>query len=330
MIDPFWAALAADRSKEPASSLLGEDAFRELYAAAEFAAVFGIALNTMVTLSWNHMGLTTDEDVKRAFESFQKCVRDWAAQRRMPLAFIYVHERSPSIGLHTHLVLHFPTSPLPGPTRDFAEFRDWTYDWVERRRKRSVPHSVRVTGGSKPSVLRPWILFSYLLKGYDPRAVVRSERNSPDKRPVYLGDLIAARWRDPGHVGLKRYGVSHSLGPGSRKEGVPSCVAHRYKGNAQMAPVPFGAPPEPGDTFICILEGDVPIRMRRTTYHSEFRSRYDDGIRHVGLLYPEEFYRKITGLSSPRELAEMAAQIAAQDRYHANRWHTRPEAYEMF
>jgi UvrD/REP helicase N-terminal domain len=52
--------------------------------------------------------------------------------------------------------------------------------------------------------------------------VVQSAPHSPDGLAVYLGDLIAWPWRDPGPVPWRRRcGVSRSLGPDRRAVGVP-------------------------------------------------------------------------------------------------------------
>ena len=66
------------------------------------------------------------------------------------------------------------------------------------------PGPYRVRGPKKETPWLHWLTTSYLMKGYDRSAVVQSARNSPDGREVFLGDLIAWPWRDPGPVALKQ------------------------------------------------------------------------------------------------------------------------------
>jgi hypothetical protein len=120
------------------------------------------------------------------------------------------------------------------------------------------------------------------MKGYDHSAVVQSARNSPDGREVFLGDLIAWPWRDPGPVALKqRVGASRSLGPDRRAIGVPGGFDYLL-GKRALPPFPNSVPHTPR-TFV-------------TKPKPAFRSKYEDGIRDVHLLYPAAFYHRITRL----------------------------------
>ena len=100
--------------------------------------------------------------------------------------------------------------------------------------------------------------------------VVQSAPHSPDGLAVYLGDLIAWPWRDPGPVPWRRRcGVSRSLGPDRRAVGVP--VGLDY----------------------LLGKSEFPVVARP---YPAFRSWYEDGCRDVRQLYPAEFYDKITKL----------------------------------
>ena len=162
-----------------------------------------------------------------------------------------------------------------------GEFRAWARGWPERQVGRRTPRAIRVRGPKKETPWLHWLTTSYLMKGYDCRAVVQSARNSPDGREVLLGDLIAWPWQDPGPVPLKqRVGASRSLGPDRRAIGVPGGFDYLLgKGTFQLLPVtPF------------------PYFLSSPTPEPAFRSKYEDGIRDVRLLYPAAFYDRVTRL----------------------------------
>ena len=94
--------------------------------------------------------------------------------------------------------------------------------------------------------------------------VVQSAPHSPDGLAVYLGDLIAWPWRDPGPVPWRR-----CLGPDRRAVGVP------------------------GGLDYLLGKSEFPVVARP---YPAFRSWYEDGCRDVRQLYPAEFYDKITKL----------------------------------
>jgi hypothetical protein len=99
-----------------------------------------------------------------------------------------------------------------------------------------------------------------------------------------LGDLIACPWRDPGPVAMKqRVGASRSLGPDRRAIGVPTGFDYLL-----------------GKRTFSLTPGSVPHTIVARPRHPRpaFRSKYEDGIRDVRLLYPPEFYELITGLPS--------------------------------
>jgi hypothetical protein len=283
VINPFVMS-----SSPPASRGLTERDFAMLYNAAEFAEVFELWLDTTVTLSWRLMGV--EEDVPTFLAAFTKCLRDWLEQRHLPVAWIYAHESGPKVGLHTHLNLFVPgMGPIagfenlynPDTVPDYrGDFRAWARGWPERQVGRRTPNAIRVRGPRKETPWLHWLTTSYLLKGYDPYAIVQSARNSPDGRAVLLGDLIAWPWRDGGSVPLKhRVGVSRSLGPERRALGVPGGFDYLLE--------------EP--TFQLTADS-VPMRLVRWPPRPAFRSTYEDGTRDVRRLYPAAFYDLITRL----------------------------------
>jgi hypothetical protein len=278
----------------PASRWLTERDFATLYSAAEFAQAFELYFDTTVAISWRLMGPEVEGDVPAFFAAFTKCLRDWLEQRGLPVAWVYAHECGPRIGLHTHLILYVPAYP-PDDRPDLqkiychdtapdwrGEFRAWARGWPERQVGRRTPRAIRVRGPKKETPWLHWLTTSYLMKGYDRSAIVQSARNSPDGLEVLLGELIAWPWRDPGPVPLKqRVGASRSLGPDRRAIGVPG--GFDYLLEKWEHPLLPNSVPNTPHTFV-------------TKPKPAFRSKYEDGIRDVRLLYPAAFYHRITRL----------------------------------
>ena len=266
----------------PPSRFITERDFAAHYAAAEFAAESGLACDTSVTLTWSLFGKVTDAEIQLAFTGYLKCLRDFCCQRRLPVVFFYAHEHSPKVGTHTHLALHIPPESRP-------RFREWMRFWArgfaKRHLGRRAPYAVRVRTRPQVEVWIHWLLFSYQVKGYEPSAVVQSAANAPrHQRPIYLGDLIAVSWKDPGPVTMKhRCGHSESLGPGRRALGCPV--------------------DDPVDRKAVLADLDIVAGHHRSPLQSRvpgryglrpFRSSYEDGFRDVRRLYPPEFQERIT------------------------------------
>lgn len=144
-----------------------------------------------------------------------------------------------------------------------------------------APRALRVRGPYKETSWLHWLTLSDLMKGYDRHAIVQSARFAPGGRPILLGDLIASEWKDPGPIAMQqRVGTSRSLGPDRRMSGVPAGFDYLLTGQRKDGPAH--------------LRG-IPPYTKYPPPHA-FRSRYEDGIRDVRLLYPAEFYEKVTGL----------------------------------
>jgi len=249
----------------PASRGLTERDFAAVFSAAEFAETFALYFDTTVTISWRLMGPEVERDVPAYFVAFTKCLRDWLEQRCLPVAWIYAHECGATVDSHTHLCVFVPGVPAdsrpdlqklyrPDTAPDYrGEFRAWARGWPERQVGRRTPNAIRVRGPKKETPWLHWLTTSYLLKGYDCRALVQSARNSPDGRPIYLGDLIAWPWRDPGPVSLKqRVGVSRSLGPDRRALGVPGGLiicSGKGRSSCSVTPFPILSLPAPDPPF---------------------------------------------------------------------------------
>jgi hypothetical protein len=72
---------------------------------AEHARQTGRPLNRFITINWS---LADVDDVHAAQSSFIKHMRDWLRARGHAVAYVWVIERGPIKGIHTHLLVHVP------------------------------------------------------------------------------------------------------------------------------------------------------------------------------------------------------------------------------
>lgn len=302
--NPFHAAATA------APYLLGEADFRELYAAAAFAVETQLFLDTRVTIAW---ALCSDEaarDSRPYFNSFTSSLRGWLRSRGGPPAWIYAHERSPAIGLHTHIALSVPSwssrapkSSIDVPIRQ--QFRVWAQMWADWHFPDRVARAIRVRGPSQPSIVEHWRAFHYLLKGYDPRAIIPNAAAALPEEPILLADLMAFYSADPGHVSLHpRCASSRSLSQQQRKLGTFEVAATRPKRTRSTDEAwPFPASLRSGS--------GAPAR-------APYLSPYDRGSRDVRELYSPEFLDIVPGRTQAiekgrsRNKAEVAVPLSAQ------------------
>jgi hypothetical protein len=56
----------------------------------------------------------TEANVPRNLTLFLKGLRDWLTVRHLPVAWVYAHEHSSTVGLHTHVILYLPGDLYPG------------------------------------------------------------------------------------------------------------------------------------------------------------------------------------------------------------------------
>ena len=269
----------------PTPSYVTVEEFAAQYAAAQFAVQFRLPLDTSVTVKWKSLGCTSDDEVKKELNAFLKCMRDWLRQRKIPVAWLYSHECGPVDGLHTHLQVY-----IPGRPECRRAFRKWAQDWVVRRYGGKRPRAMRVSGHLTECLNRHWRLFHYRMKGYDPQAVVVAAQNSAERRNLYLGDLIAYPWRNPGIMTIQpRHHWSDSLGPGCRSRGVPDGVDWP----ATAAKV---APDRSTLDADGMFDSALQEQVRKTVppRYASFQSRYEASHRHVVYLYGLDFCRAVT------------------------------------
>ncbi len=92
----------------PTTRGLTERDFTALYSAAAFAAAFDLICDTSITIARRLLGPEIEANVPPRFTTFLKCLRDWLTSRHIPLAWLYCHDDSLRIGLHTHVIHYVP------------------------------------------------------------------------------------------------------------------------------------------------------------------------------------------------------------------------------
>lgn len=262
--------------------------FEKVHAAAEFAVANGLSLDTHVTIKFDLLGLFDAAEIQQELTRFLKCYHAWGQERNYPTAWIYGIEASEDGERHhAHIALHVPGNlkwagsfpPHEHPRKLFAE---WAQGYVKRHFGIAVPRAIRVRFGRDQSIINHWRVVSYLLKGYERMELVQSARTTPDRKPVYLRDLMPWPYANPGKVALKcRFKVSHNLGPKQRAMGLVPEQYHRLPQRFNPAAIQVS------------LSDDKPTAPSFLPVPRPFRSTFEDGVRDVRYLYPPEFYRII-------------------------------------
>lgn len=129
----------------PPSDVLTLEQFAAVYAAAEFAACFGIWMDSHVIINWTALGIE-EKEVGAHFQAFTKCLRDFMSRRQIMPVWLYAHERSPKTGLHTHLALS-----LPCDHQRLNACVEWLRSWLVRLVERRVPRAIRLRVSKRSS-----------------------------------------------------------------------------------------------------------------------------------------------------------------------------------
>jgi hypothetical protein len=275
--NPF--AITEGGRPPPVPRLLSAADFAILYAAFSLAWRWELFMDTSLTISWRLLGPEFEADVQKSFSAFLKALRSWLADQKAGLSavYAYVHEAGPVVGTHTHLALFLPEDPSVR-----RRFRQWWRTWIRNATGAPKPGAIKVTCRVTTfQRWQHWRAFSYMVKGYDPFAVVLQSPDPALHRDRYLGDLVAYAWKDPGAPAVqKRFGVSDSLGTGAREFGLPDIDDLHECARSQLDN-PYVDPFKPDPRkYHPALWGWKP---------GPFRSAYDRGSRDVRVLYPAEF-----------------------------------------
>ncbi|QGN55909.1 hypothetical protein [Novosphingobium sp. Gsoil 351] len=269
-------------------------------AAAEFAAAFALPLDTMVTLDFGRMNLSEPSEARDELQRFVKTANAWLYDRGLPTASIAVVERSMGGNMHAHLAMH-----VPGMRRDEgrllgirhrSHFRAWASEYTDRRLGKHVPRAVNIRGSLCPSILRHWISVSYLLKSHDRDAVLVGARNRPDRETLWLSDILAFDYVNPGAVGPeRRLFISSNLGPARRAIGTPPAAEFLLDRQPHLANLALSL------TDACTAP-DAPSGLPRPR---PFRAAVEDGVFDVRRLYGSQFASFVTGLGRPAKAPDI-------------------------
>lgn len=191
-----------------ASEYLTLDHFDLGYGAVAFANCMGLVLNTWTTIVWASVGITGDFAVAQADRRFRELLRKRLVKRGLPVAWLWVLERSAKRGLHVHLLAHVPEA-----------HRDWVKRVTEKCVATVAGRPVVRVPGEKSVLVKArhdracgpqWFWFRYMMKGIRPGIEL-----SDPARPghfVPLKEIAAMRRMDPqGIVRTQRLGVSRAL-----------------------------------------------------------------------------------------------------------------------
>ncbi|HEV2544921.1 MAG TPA: hypothetical protein VGU70_19380 [Methylobacterium sp.] len=191
-----------------ASEYLTADHFDLGYGAVAFANCMGLVLNTWTTIVWASVGITGDFAVAQADRRFRELLRKRLVKRGLPVAWLWVLERSAKRGLHAHVLSHVPQVDVYWVKQAIEE----CVETVAVRPLVRVPgeKTVLVKGRHNRAIGPQWFWFRYMMKGIRPDTVL----NDP-ARPghfVPLREIAAMRRMDPqGMVRTQRFGVSRAL-----------------------------------------------------------------------------------------------------------------------
>lgn len=194
----------ADRTRA-----LDLDQLRQLVNAAAFAEVCGAPLNGMATLRWaDAEGFEPDRWAAMQGRLFDKLSR-WLQAQGISPAFVWVRERVPGVGCHTHLLLHLGSRPLSVA----ADLTAYLLRAGGFRRAEGVHVSLGEFGAMTIEARAG--LRRYAAKGFDHRLW---RYTGPDGGTENLGAVLGLDHRgSQGIIEIKRAGVSQSLGPTARR-----------------------------------------------------------------------------------------------------------------
>lgn len=193
------------------SQFITAEEYGRAVTAVHTANLTGLVLNAFLTISWTTLQIDDDADIERAHTHFLELMRHWLAGRRIPVAFVWVVERGPKIGLHSHYLFHLPKGhTLP--------FRAWISAQALRTVSGKVPvvmeaedgrvSTVRFRREADDAVDFQFRQFRYMMKGLDPNSVVL---NRADGTALPIWEAHGLELEPQGQIFFKRVGRSTSL-----------------------------------------------------------------------------------------------------------------------
>ena len=174
--------------------------------AALHAVRIGLPFNRFITINWELAGVI---DVQAALSAFLKALRDWLQSHGYATAYIWVQERGPACGVHSHILIHVPPSVI-------ARLGQRQRGWLKKTgavsqkgvvRSRPIAGTSRVALSADPATHAFYcrnldVLVDYIAKGADAKA---RHSHGIKRRPQY--SLVSG----------KRAGTSRNVGAGAIK-----------------------------------------------------------------------------------------------------------------
>jgi hypothetical protein len=190
--------------------------FVNLYSAVSFANSGGIILRAHVTIAWGLLGYSDHDEISEALgDQFIKVYSQWCRDKQISAMWIYTHECSARMGLHTHFLCAVPDDLVPA-------FRAWVWRRMIAITRIGPPpkKAVKVVAPPSNPLGRQWRVFQYICKSVDPNAVFQPPGQiEPGQGSVFMSDLIQFLYECPGEIKCKnREGTSVNIGPSARKK----------------------------------------------------------------------------------------------------------------
>lgn len=189
-----------------------------LYSAVAYANRKGMVFNAHITIAWELLGIAKVDhsEAAIALKAFCKGLLTWAryhgpSPAKNEIAYVYVHEASEKLGLHTHLLVAVPPELR-------KQLKSWAPKGVRGLSKvEEIPvEAVRVESKlrRKPHLEGQWRWFGYLCKGIDFLATVKTH----NKQRILASWLLHHKLNAPGEVRCRKMiGVSSNIAESAQK-----------------------------------------------------------------------------------------------------------------
>lgn len=198
--------------------------FENAYRAVAFSNLSGSVMNVHLTIVWETVGKREDLEIRQCLEKFLERFRKWNGERFFATRWIYVQERVPSRGLHTHILASVDKL-------NRTDFERWSLRCIKTVSGRAPVQDVQnkktivIKHRANGDVIAQWRLFQYLMKGIDPDAEISDIHDRRQRRPIT--EVAGLRYRKQGSISTKRVGVSRSLDRDARMAAGFKCALEK-------------------------------------------------------------------------------------------------------
>lgn len=178
---------------------------QRVYNAIALANCRGVILSTRVDISWSTVGITNEISIRAAFKSFLDWMSRWLGRHAGWPAYVYVFERGPRYGIHTHMLVHVPF--------DLGdEFRSGAnrilMNIIGRPLLDTTDSTTMLIQPRGPNVDTQWKRFRYMMKGISPD-LPWPRTNATGLNSIV--DRVRLKPKPGGVIQGKRVGVSRAL-----------------------------------------------------------------------------------------------------------------------